>query len=58
MKAICILLDIEPIEKVTKQGTKKMSYWRAAISNKCLADPDFPERLEKFDRATLSFEKM
>jgi hypothetical protein len=58
MKAICILLDIEPLPKVTKQGTTKLSYWRAAIGPNCLADPNLPDRLESFDRANLSFEKM
>lgn len=58
MKAICILLDIEPQEKTKKDGTKKMSYWKAATSTLCLADPNLPERLERFDRAGVSREKM
>jgi hypothetical protein len=32
MKAICILLDVEPIMKLTKEGKQKLSYWRAALS--------------------------
>jgi hypothetical protein len=41
MKAICILLDVEPQNKVTKEGKNKLSYWRASISPLVLADPNF-----------------
>ena len=58
MKAICILLDVEPVMKKGKDGKPKPSYWRAAISPAVLADPNFPDRLDKFDRSSVSPEKM
>jgi dynein heavy chain, axonemal len=39
MKAICILLDVEPTLKTKKDGKQKLSYWRAALSNQVLNDP-------------------
>lgn len=58
MKAICIILDIEPVMKTTKEGKQKLSYWRAANSTLLLADPNLPEKLEKFDRSKCTNEKM
>jgi dynein heavy chain len=58
MKAICILFDVEPVMKISKEGKMKPSYWRASISPAVLGDPNFPERLEKFDRTAVSNEKI
>ncbi len=58
MQAICVLLDVQPIEKVTKTGQKKFSYWRAAISPLLLGDPNLPSILENFDRTKLTEDKM
>lgn len=58
MKAICILLDVEPVMKLGKEGKQKLSYWRASLSPQVLGDPNFPERLEHFDRSRLTNDKM
>jgi len=58
MKVICILLDVEPAIKKGKDGRPKPSYWRAAISPLVLGDPNFADRLDKFDRSSVSPEKM
>jgi dynein heavy chain len=58
LKAVCVLLDVEPQMKRKANGENKMSYWRAAISSLVLADPNLPQRLEQFDRNKLSEEKM
>ena len=58
MKAICVLLDVDPVMKLTKDGKQKLSFWRASLSSKVLGDPNFPDRLDKFDRSSLTQEKM
>ena len=42
LKAVCILLEVEPITKRNKKGDYKPSYWRAATSEKVLGDPNLP----------------
>jgi len=46
LKAVCVLLDVEPQMKRKANGENKLSYWRAAISPLVLADPNLPLRLE------------
>ena len=58
MKAVCILLEIDPIPKKNKKGEFKPSYWRAAISEKVLGNPNLPEVLVTFDRSRLTLETM
>jgi hypothetical protein len=36
----------------------KMSYWKAALSEKVLGDPGLPARLLAFDKTALSADKM
>ena len=58
LKAVCILLEVEPITKKNKKGDYKPSYWRAAISDKVLGDPNLPQILVSFDRNKLTTEIM
>ncbi len=58
LKAVCILLEVEPITKKNKKGEFKPSYWRAAISDKVLGDPNLPQILVSFDRNKLTTDIM
>jgi len=58
LTAVCILLNVEPIPKKNKKGEYKPSYWRAAISEKVLGDPNLPAILVSFDRNKLTPEIM
>ncbi len=51
MKAICILLSVEPIVKKNSKGVYKPSYWKAAIGPDVLGDPRLPERLVNYDKS-------
>ena len=44
--------------KKNKKGEYKPSYWRAAISDKVLGDPNLPAILVSFDRNKLTTEIM
>jgi dynein heavy chain len=58
LKAVCILLEVEPIVKKNKKNEWKPSYWRAATSEKVLGDPNLPQVLVTFDRNKLTTETM
>jgi dynein heavy chain, axonemal len=58
LQAVCILLGVEPQIKRNKRGEYKPSYWKAAISDKVLGDPNLPSILMTFDRNKLSLETM
>jgi hypothetical protein len=58
MKCVCILLEVQPVVKKTKKGEYKPSYWRAAISDKVLGNPNLPEIMENFDRNKLDDDMM
>lgn len=58
LKAVCIILGVEPVIKKNKRGEYKPSYWRAAISEKVLGDPNLPEVLCNFDKSSLTTETM
>ena len=58
MKAICILLGVEPIVKKNSKGVYKPSYWKAAIGPDVLGDPRLPERLVNYDKSQLTEEMM
>lgn len=58
LRAVCIMLEVEPIVKKNKKGEYKPSYWRAAISDKVLGDPNLPAILVSFDRNKLTTEIM
>lgn len=58
MKAICILLEVEPIVKKTSKGTFKPSYWKAAIGPEVLGNPRLPEILVNYDKSRLTPEMM
>jgi dynein heavy chain len=59
MKILCIFLDVEPVEKLSKKtGKPKLSYWRAAQSKQVLGDVSLPSRLVRFDRTKLTLETM
>ena len=45
VKAVCILIGVEPAPAKTKQGTYEPSYWKAAIGSEVFGDPNLPERL-------------
>lgn len=51
MKAICILLGVEPIVKRKNNGEYKPSYWKAAIGPEVLGNPQLPEILASYDRS-------
>lgn len=58
MKAICILLEVEPIVKRNSKGEYKPSYWKAAIGQEVLGNPRLPELLVNYDRSRLTNEMM
>lgn len=58
MKAICILLEVEPIVKKTSKGQFKPSYWKAAIGPEVLGNPRLPEILVNYDKSRLTPEMM
>ena len=58
MKAICILLEVEPIVKRNSKGTYKPSYWKAAIGPEVLGNPRLPEVLVTYDKNRLTTEMM
>lgn len=58
LKAICILLDVEPIVKKNKKGVYKPSYWKAAIGPEVLGDPQLPIKLLRYDKEKLTEEMM
>lgn len=58
MKAICILLEVEPIVKRNSKGTYKPSYWKAAIGPEVLGNPSLPEVLVTYDKNRLTTEMM
>lgn len=49
MKAICILLEVEPVVKRNSKGEYKPSYWKAAIGPDVLGNPKLPFILCKYD---------
>ena len=51
MKAICILLGVEPIVKKNSKGEYKPSYWKASIGPEVLGDPQLPVRLLNYDKS-------
>ena len=58
MKAICILLEVEPIVKRNSKGEYKPSYWKAAIGPDVLGNPRLPEILVSYNRDGLTEEMM
>ena len=58
MKAICILLEVEPIVKRNSKGEYKPSYWKAAIGPEVLGNPRLPEVLVNYDKNRLTEEMM
>jgi dynein heavy chain, axonemal len=44
MKAICMVLDIEPILARKKDGSYKKSYWKTAISNQSSSNSFYKTR--------------
>lgn len=58
MKAICILLDVEPIVKKNTKGVYKPSYWKAAIGPDVLGNTRLPEILVTYDKSRLTTEMM
>ena len=58
LKAICILLDVEPIVKKNKKGEYKPSYWKAAIGPDVLGDPLLTMKLLKYDKSLLTEDMM
>ena len=58
LKAVCLLLGVQPIMKKNSKGEYKPSYWKAAISSEVLGDPNLPQRLSDYDRNQLTQELM
>ena len=58
MKAVCILLGVEPIVKRNSKGEYKPSFWKAAIGPEVLGDPNLAERLASYERSQLTEEMM
>ena len=59
MKAVCMILGVEPEEKKSKKtGKMKMSYWKAAQGRHIMGNPNFGEVLVEFDRNKLTPEIM
>lgn len=58
MKAVCVLLKVEPIVKRNAKGEYKPSYWKAAIGPEVLGNPNLPEVLARYPRDQLTIEIM
>lgn len=58
LKAICIILEVEPIVKRSSKGVYKPSYWKAAIGPDVLGNPKLPEVLVTYDKNRLTPEIM
>jgi len=58
LKAICIVLEVEPIVKQRSNGQYKPSYWKAAIGPDVLGNPRLPEILLNYDKSRLTEEMM
>lgn len=58
MKAICILLEVEPIVKRNSKGEYKPSYWKAAIGPELLGNPRLPDLLVTYDKNRLTTDMM
>jgi hypothetical protein len=54
MKAVCVLLKVEPIVKRNSKGEYKPSYWKAAIGPEVLGNPSLPEVLARYPRDQLT----
>jgi hypothetical protein len=53
-----MILEFEPILARKKDGSYKKSYWKTAISNVCLSNPNITDILISFDRNKITLEKM
>lgn len=59
MRALCILLEVQPVMKKAKDGGKyKPSYTVAAQGKDLLGDPGLPQKLVEFDRSKITLEMM
>ena len=58
MKAICLLLKVQPIVKKNSKGVYKPSYWMAAIGPDVLGNPQLPQILVTYDKSQLTQELM
>jgi hypothetical protein len=54
MKAVCVLLKVEPIVKRNSKGEYKPSYWKAAIGPEVLGNLSLPEVLARYPRDQLT----
>lgn len=58
LKAVCILLEVEPVLAPNDQGKFEPSYWKAALGPHVFGDPNLSGRLQTFDREALTEERM
>ena len=50
LKAVCLLLDVQPIVRKNSKGVYKPSYWAAAIGPDVLGNPQLPQILVTYDK--------
>lgn len=58
IRAVCILLGVEPLPAQTPEGKFEPSYWRAAIGDQLFGDPMLPDKMLNFDRSILTEDRM
>jgi len=45
MQAVCMLLDVSPAPRKSKNGKTELSWWQASIGKEVLGNPRLPELL-------------